>query len=82
MRQLPGMAKSVGKPSRQYICAGGAQRPRHNIVGRRERAGGPTDRFGRLLLRSGIGGGITARVRLASALVRRGHAVTVVCNCR
>lgn len=31
---------------------------------------------------TGIGGGITARVRLASALARRGHAVTVVCNCR
>jgi len=28
----------------------------------------------------GIGGGITARIRLAAGLVRRGHEVTVTCN--
>lgn len=31
--------------------------------------------------RSGVGGGVTARIRIAAALARRGHAVTVVCNC-
>ena len=29
----------------------------------------------------GVGGGVTARLRLAAALARRGHAVDVVCNC-
>ena len=31
--------------------------------------------------RSGIGGGVTARIRMAAALARRGHDVRVVCNC-
>lgn len=31
--------------------------------------------------RKGIGGGVTTRIRVARALVRRGHRVTVVCNC-
>ena len=29
----------------------------------------------------GVGGGVTARIRVSTALARRGHAVTVVCNC-
>lgn len=36
---------------------------------------------GRTPGRRGVGGGITARVRMAAALARRGHRVTVVCNC-
>ena len=32
--------------------------------------------------RDGVGGGVTARLRLAAALARRGHSVEVVCNCR
>lgn len=36
---------------------------------------------GRTPARRGVGGGITARVRMAAALARRGHRVTVVCNC-
>lgn len=31
--------------------------------------------------RSGVGGGLTARIRIAAALARRGHQVTVICNC-
>lgn len=30
----------------------------------------------------GVGGGVTARVHVATALAARGHAVDVVCNCR
>ena len=29
----------------------------------------------------GVGGGVTARIRLAAALARLGHGMTVVCNC-
>ncbi|HEY2014293.1 MAG TPA: glycosyltransferase family 4 protein [Bryobacteraceae bacterium] len=29
----------------------------------------------------GVGGGLTARVRLAAALARRGHQVSLICNC-
>jgi glycosyltransferase involved in cell wall biosynthesis len=29
----------------------------------------------------GVGGGVTARIRVASALARRGNEVTVICNC-
>lgn len=32
--------------------------------------------------RSGVGGGVTARIRLARALARLGLHVTVICNCR
>src|SRR5207249_190685 len=31
--------------------------------------------------RVGVGGGVTARIRIAEALARRGHKVCVVCNC-
>jgi len=31
--------------------------------------------------RRGIGGGVTARIRLARALARRGNQVTMICNC-
>jgi glycosyltransferase involved in cell wall biosynthesis len=31
--------------------------------------------------RMGVGGGITSRIRIAAALARRGHRVSVVCNC-
>jgi glycosyltransferase involved in cell wall biosynthesis len=31
--------------------------------------------------RTGVGGGITVRIRIAAALARRGHAVTLICNC-
>ena len=31
--------------------------------------------------RSGVGGGLTVRVRIAAALAARGHQVTVICNC-
>ncbi|MBV8903670.1 MAG: hypothetical protein JOZ22_08545, partial [Acidobacteriia bacterium] len=30
---------------------------------------------------TGVGGGLTARVRIAASLARRGHAVSVICNC-
>lgn len=36
---------------------------------------------GRTPDRIGVGGGVTARIRLASTLARLGHVVTVVCNC-
>jgi glycosyltransferase involved in cell wall biosynthesis len=29
----------------------------------------------------GVGGGLTARVRIAAALAKRGHRVSVICNC-
>ena len=31
--------------------------------------------------RKGVGGGVTARIRLATALARLGHRVTMACNC-
>src|SRR5260221_2355936 len=31
--------------------------------------------------RSGVGGGLTVRIRIAAALAGRGHRVSVVCNC-
>jgi len=31
--------------------------------------------------RQGVGGGLTARVRIAAALAKRGHSVSVICNC-
>jgi len=31
--------------------------------------------------RVGVGGGLTARIRIAAALARRGHRVSVICNC-
>jgi len=31
--------------------------------------------------RTGVGGGITVRIRIAAALARRGHAVRLICNC-
>ena len=31
--------------------------------------------------RTGVGGGITVRIRIAAALARCGHAVTLICNC-
>jgi glycosyltransferase involved in cell wall biosynthesis len=31
--------------------------------------------------RAGVGGGLTARIRIADALAARGHAVSVICNC-
>jgi glycosyltransferase involved in cell wall biosynthesis len=31
--------------------------------------------------RTGAGGGLTVRIRMSAALARRGHAVTVACNC-
>jgi glycosyltransferase involved in cell wall biosynthesis len=30
---------------------------------------------------AGVGGGLTVRIRIAAALARRGHRVSVVCNC-
>jgi glycosyltransferase involved in cell wall biosynthesis len=30
---------------------------------------------------TGVGGGVTARIRIAAALARRGHRVSVICNC-
>jgi len=30
---------------------------------------------------SGVGGGLTVRIRIAAALARRGHRVSLVCNC-
>lgn len=36
---------------------------------------------GRLPDTKGVGGGVTARIRLATALAARGHQVTLVCNC-
>ena len=30
---------------------------------------------------AGVGGGLTARIRIAAALARRGHRVSVICNC-
>jgi glycosyltransferase involved in cell wall biosynthesis len=30
---------------------------------------------------AGVGGGLTVRIRMAAALARRGHRVSVVCNC-
>lgn len=30
---------------------------------------------------AGVGGGLTVRIRIAAALARRGHQVSVVCNC-
>ena len=36
---------------------------------------------GRTPDKTGVGGGITARIRLATALARLGHDVTMVCNC-
>src|SRR5262245_324778 len=31
--------------------------------------------------RHGVGGGITARIRIAAALAARGNSVSVICNC-
>jgi glycosyltransferase involved in cell wall biosynthesis len=31
--------------------------------------------------RTGVGGGVTARIRIAAAFARRGHRVEVICNC-
>ncbi len=31
--------------------------------------------------RTGVGGGLTARIRIAAALARRGHRVSLICNC-
>src|ERR1051325_2452747 len=31
--------------------------------------------------KTGVGGGVTARIRIAAALARRGHAVSMICNC-
>jgi len=36
---------------------------------------------GRTPDKKGVGGGVTARIRLAQALARNGHAVTMICNC-
>ena len=36
---------------------------------------------GRTLDETGVGGGVTVRVRAAAALVKRGVEVTLVCNC-
>ncbi|MHA2406545.1 MAG: hypothetical protein ACXACH_07320, partial [Candidatus Hermodarchaeia archaeon] len=36
---------------------------------------------GRLPYKKGIGGGITARIRMARALVRAGHTVDMIVNC-
>ena len=30
---------------------------------------------------AGVGGGLTVRIRIAAALARRGHRVSVICNC-
>jgi len=31
--------------------------------------------------RTGVGGGLTVRIRIAAALAARGHRVSVICNC-
>ena len=31
--------------------------------------------------RTGVGGGLTVRIRIAAALAERGHRVSVICNC-
>ena len=36
---------------------------------------------GRTPEKSGVGGGVNARIRLAQALARLGHKVTLICNC-
>jgi glycosyltransferase involved in cell wall biosynthesis len=36
---------------------------------------------GRTPDKKGVGGGVTARIRLAQALVRNGHNVAMICNC-
>jgi len=36
---------------------------------------------GRTPDKKGVGGGVTARIRLAQALVRNGHIVKMICNC-
>ena len=30
---------------------------------------------------AGVGGGLTVRIRIAAALAKRGHRVSVICNC-
>jgi glycosyltransferase involved in cell wall biosynthesis len=36
---------------------------------------------GRILGETGVGGGVSSRIRLAEAMAKRGHAVEIVCNC-